>query len=394
MTKREITRRITLALMPAVLLVALAGLVLVIQADGGPFAASSVVPTADEVAVGEEVGFALYVVNSGAVTATDVLVWNPLPPGTTYVSASGGAFPVVGGALSDLSLTAPPEGQAYDARLHTSALLADTEEVTGIAWVGDVPPAEMQVLGLIVMVNNPAGRLLVDEMSIYDDRKLAGQFSGQSWVPPYRMFLMLVTRRFQTLLPTPTTVTYTIPYGSGLGLGLGSVDEDYARALAGSDLNIGENGSYLGQSAPNGPFIPWYAVARVYAGWDTSPLPDEAEVLSATLVLDVGCVPPEVPFGATVYRGVWSPPLDENAWYALGGQPVGAWDTADYPCTGHIGSGQVRIALDPAVVNREGLTLLEMRSDREGTPPSAYEMINVTRLPDSPALVVTYVGEP
>ena len=78
----------------AILLLSI-GFVLAIRAEAGLFADSSVVPTVDEVEVGEPLGFALYVLNSGPVTATEVLVWNPLPPGTTYVSASGGAFPVV-----------------------------------------------------------------------------------------------------------------------------------------------------------------------------------------------------------------------------------------------------------------------------------------------------------
>ena len=187
-------------------LLALVTLGLTIQAIGGPFDGSLVVPTADEVRVGQQVGFALYVVNSSPMTATDVLVWNPLPPGSTYVSASGGAFPVVGGAVHGGLLAAPPEGQAYDARLHTSTALSGTDEISGIAWVGSLSPGEMVTLGLIVTVNDPAGRFLVDEMFVYDDRELAGRFSGQSWVPPHEMFLTLILSRFEAPGPTPTPV--------------------------------------------------------------------------------------------------------------------------------------------------------------------------------------------
>jgi uncharacterized repeat protein (TIGR01451 family) len=399
---RKMQRKTALALTPAALLVALAGLVLAIRADSGPFDGSSVAPTVDEVRVGEAVGFALYLVNSSSVTATDVLVWNPLPPGSTYVSASGGAFPVVGGEIQGGLLSVPPEGQAYDARLHTSALLTDTEDVTGIAWVGDVRPDEMVALGLIVTANDPAGRFLVDEMFVYDDRELAGQFSGQTWVPPHEMFLTLILSRFEaptpapTPVPTPTTttMTFTIPYGQGLGFGGGSLDPDYGQALAGSNLNFGDGGVYLGQVPPMGPYQPWYAIGRAYGGWDTTALPDEAEILSAVLVLEVACNPPTTTFGTMVYQGAWTPPLDENAWYTPGNQPVGAWDTADYPCTGHVGSGQVRIDLDPSVVDRVGLTLLEIRSDREGTPPMSPEQVLVNRSPAFPALVVTYGEEP
>ncbi len=393
-----------LVLTPAALLVALAGLVLAIRADSGPFDGSSVEPTTDEVRVGEAVGFALYLVNSSPLTATDVLVWNPLPPGSTYVSASGGAFPVVGGEVHGEFLAAPFEGQAYDARLHTSALLTDTEDVTGIAWVGHVLPDEMVALGLIVTVNDPAGRSLVDEMFVYDDRELAGQFSGQTWVPPHEMFLTLILSHFEAPTPTPTpvptpttkTMTLTIPYGQGLGFGGGSLHPDYGQALIGADLRFGDDDVYLGQAPPDGPYLPWYVVGRVYAGWDTSTLPDDVEILSAMLALDVGCNPPTTTFGTTVYRGLWTPPLDEVAWQALGHEDVGTWHTADYPCSGCPAPEPclVWIDLDPAAVNRQGLTLLEMRSDREGTPPTTPEQVLVNRSADFPALVITYVEEP
>ncbi|MBN1660434.1 MAG: DUF11 domain-containing protein [Anaerolineae bacterium] len=393
-----------LALLLALLAVVALGLTT--QAGSGPFDGSAVVPTAEQVRVGQQVGFALYVVNTGSMTATDVLMWSPLPPGSTYVSASGGAFPVMGGQLDDELFTAPPEGQAYDVRLRTSIPLTETNDVTGIAWVGDVPPGEMVTLGLIVAVDNPAGRFLVEEMFLYDDRELVGQFSGETWVPLHTGYLPLVASQAEPPIPTPTptptpvptatvtTVTFTIPYGEGLGFGGGSLDPDYGRALVGASLNFGDGSLYLGQTPPMGPYQPWYAIARAYGGWDTSRVPDDAEVLSATLVLDVACNPPTTTFGTTIYRGVWTPPLDANDWYAMGNQPVGAWNTAEYPCSGHVGSDQVWIDLDPSVVNQTGLTLLEMRSDREGTPPVTPEQVQVSRSPSFPALIVRYVEEP
>ncbi len=384
-------------------LVALVALGLTIQAGSGPFDGSSVVPTTEEVSVGQQVGFALYLVNSSPITATDVLLWNPLPPDTTYVSASGGAFPVVEGTVDDGLLAAPPESQAYDARLRTAVPLTDTGSVTGIAWVGDVLPGEMQALGLIVEVNDPAGRFLVDEMSIYDDRELVGQFSGQAWVPPHEMFLTLILSRFEAPSPTPTpvptptttTMTFTIPYGQGLGFGGGSLHPDYGQALAGMDLRFGDDDVYLGQAPPSGPYLPWYAIGRAYGGWDTGALPDDAEILSATLVLDVGCNPPTTTFGTTVYRGLWTPPLAEEAWHVPGYEAVGTWGTADYPCGGCPSPTPclVRIDLDPDAVNRAGPTLLELRSDREGTPPTTPEQVLLNRSADFPALVVTYREE-
>ena len=385
-------------------LVALAAIGLTIQAGSGPFDGSSVVPTASEVKVGDELGFALYVVNSGPVTVTDVLVWNPLPPGTTYVGASGGAFPITGGVMAGTPSSIPLQGRAYDVRLHASVPLTDTGDVTGIAWVGDVPPGGMQVLGLIVIVNDPAGRYVVDEVSIYDDRDLAGRFSGQAWVRLYVHYFPLVANRAvpPTPVPTPTpgptttTVTFTIPYGQGLGSGGGSLDPDYWQALAGSDLRFGDDGVYLGQSPPDGPYIPWYVIGRAYAGYDTASLPDDVTILSATLVLDVGCNPPTVTFGTTVYRGIWFPPLGEDAWNTMGDQAVGTWHTANYPCSGCPSPLPclVHIELDPAAVDREGLTLLEMRSDREGTPPTVPEQVLINRSADFPALVIAYREEP
>mgnify|MGYP002682080513 CR=1 FL=1 len=411
----EMVRKTTWVLAPVALVVMLGGLVLpvlavrlgAIRADAGPFDGSVVVPTVDETTVGEAVGVALYVVNSSPVTATEVLVWNPLPVGATYVSASGGAFPVLGRAVSDTLPAIPSDGFAYDSRLRVSVPLTDTDNVTGIAWVGDILPNEMVSLGLILTVDNPAGRFLVDEMFVYDDRELAGQFRGETWVRPYTDYLPLVANQAESPIPTPTptpvptatvtTVTFTIPYGEGLAIGGGSMNPDYWQALAGFDL-AGRfrdgDGVTLGQSPPNGPYMPNYVIGRAYMGWDTSTLPDDAEVLSATLILQVNCNPPETAFGVTVYRGVWTPPLDEDAWYAMGSELVSSWDTTHYPCTGHVGSGQVPIKLDPIVVGRSGLTLLEMRSDREGTPPVTAEQVQVNRSPSFPALVIVYREEP
>lgn len=386
-------------------LVALVALGLTIQAGSGPFDGSSVVPTADEVKVGDELGFALYVVNSGPVTVTDALVWNPLPPGTGYIGASGGAFPITGGVMTGVPVSIPLEGRAYDVRLHASVPLTDTGDVTGIAWVGDVPPGGMQVLGLIVVVNNPAGRYVMDDLLIYDDRELAGRFSGQTWVRPYACYLPFYANHAGPPMPTPTptptppptltTMTFTIPYGQGLGSGGGSLDPDYWQALAGSDLRFGDGDVYLGQSPPDGPYIPWYVIGRAYAGYDTASLPDDMTILSATLVLDVGCNPPTMNFGTTVYRGVWTPPLGEDDWDAVGDQVAGAWHTADYPCSACPSPFPclVRIEIDPAAVNREGLTLLEMRSDQEGTPPTVPEQVLINRSADFPALVIAYREE-
>jgi hypothetical protein len=217
------------------------------------------------------------------------------------------------------------------------------------------------------------------------------------------MFLTLILSRFEAPDPTPTpvptptttTMTFTIPYGQGLGFGGGSLHPDYGRALAGADLRFGDDDVYLGQAPPSGPYLPWYAIGRAYVGWDTAALPDDAEILSATLVLDVGCNPPTTTFGMTVYRGLWTPPLAEDAWYAPGHEVAGTWHTADYPCSGCPSPTPclVRVEIHSDMVNRAGPTLLELRNDREGTPPTSPEQVLLNRSADFPALVITYREE-
>ena len=373
--------------------------VLVIQASGGPFDGSTVTATDAKVSVGDTVGFALYVVNAGPVTATEVLVWNPLPTGTTYISASGGAFPVVGGAVSEAALTKPLAGRAYDARLGVSVPLTDPGQVTGIVWMGDLPPGGAATPGLAVQVELPARRDLVDEMFIYDDGELAGRFSDQTWVQPLRNYQPLILQNFPPT-PTPgptitTTTVFTIPYGSGMRIGCGSWDPDYQRALSGdgSGKICDDTMVDLGQYAPDGPYLPNYRIKRFYAGWDTSSLPDDAEIVSATLTLDVICSPPDPAFNAIVYRGVWTPPLDETDWYATGEQVIGRWDTSDFPCSWELGRKEpVFISLDPTAINPTGTTLVEIRSDREGTPPIAsdYQVVMISFYPHYVRLTVTY----
>ncbi|HHN94112.1 MAG TPA: DUF11 domain-containing protein, partial [Anaerolineae bacterium] len=112
-----------------------------VVAEKGPaspvFGDSLIQPTHEEVHVGDALGFTIYVVNSGDVTATDVLVWNPIPAGAEFLSVSGGAFPVVGGPITGAISPTPPEGYAYNTRSRMVVPLEEDSDVTGIAWVGD-----------------------------------------------------------------------------------------------------------------------------------------------------------------------------------------------------------------------------------------------------------------
>ncbi len=336
MTKSKVTRRITLALALAALLVMLIGLVMVIQADsgpfddGGPFAASSVAPTAGEVDVGDEVGFSLYVVNATTVTATEVLVWNPLPTGASYVSASGGAFPVVGGAVSDVALTAPPEGRAYDARLGTSVPLTVPGNVTGIAWVGNIPPEGMAVPGLIVTVHGPAGRHLVDEAFLYDDRDLAGVISGQTWVRLYSRYLPFVANRAEP--PAPTTVI-TVPM-VGLPVVMTSKGDTLAEAQAEPEWMLDSQSLYAAVHYPT-DHHPFFSVARTYLQFDPAHLAtiSPTQVVAADLVLYPNGNWDECSAVDILFRvGTWDE-LDPAAWDDLGETLATFWatDTAHIP---------------------------------------------------------------
>lgn len=174
----------------------------------------------------------------------------------------------------------------------------------------------------------------------------------------------------------------------------GAMGETYTDTLAGEGLRAGEADAYLGQSPPDGPYLKWYVVGRAYPGWDTSVLPDGAEVLSATLVLDLPAGGGrEESLEITVYQGTWNPPLDLDDWQAPDGQEVGRWQLAPSRVEDResLSTGQdvtlyapepartVRVALDPAVVKTTGVTRLELRHAGEGTPPTAASVVLLAR---------------
>lgn len=174
----------------------------------------------------------------------------------------------------------------------------------------------------------------------------------------------------------------------------GAMGETYTDTLAGEDFRAGEADVYLGQSPPDGPYLEWYVVGRAYPGWDTSVLPDDAEILSATLVLALPAGGGrEDPLDIAVYQGTWSPPLDLDDWRSPGGQEVGHWQLAPSRMEerASLSAGQdvtlyapepartVRVALDPAVVKTTGVTRLELRHAGEGTPPTAASVVLLAR---------------
>jgi hypothetical protein len=171
----------------------------------------------------------------------------------------------------------------------------------------------------------------------------------------------------------------------------GAKGESYAGALAGDEWRADTTtGALLGQSPPDGPYLPDYVVGRAYLGWDTSGLPEDAEVLSATLVLDL---PAEggraAAFTVVVCRGDWTPPIDREAWNAPCGEVVGHWRLPASPVEAremiHMDGDillyalepprTVRISLDPGVIQAGSVTRLELRHAGEGVSPLAAEIV-------------------
>jgi hypothetical protein len=174
----------------------------------------------------------------------------------------------------------------------------------------------------------------------------------------------------------------------------GAVGQTYTETLSGAGLRSGEMNVLLGQSPPDGPYVTWYAVGRVYAGWDTSILPDGAEVLSATLILELPAGGGrEEPLEFAVYQGAWSPPIGLDDWVSPGSQVVGRWQLPASRIgereTVHTGQGltlyapepahMVRVPLDPAVVQVGGITRLELRHAEEGFPPTTSGVVSLGR---------------
>lgn len=174
----------------------------------------------------------------------------------------------------------------------------------------------------------------------------------------------------------------------------GAMGKTYTDTLTGEAFRAGEGDVYLGQSPPDGPYLPWYVVGRTYPGWDTSTLPDDAEVLSATLVLELPAGGGrEEPLEIAIYQGTWNPPLDLDDWQAPDGKEAGHWRLApsraeereslstaqDVTLYAPDPARTVRVRLDPTIVNIAGVTRLELRHAQEGMPPTAASVVLLGR---------------
>ena len=175
----------------------------------------------------------------------------------------------------------------------------------------------------------------------------------------------------------------------------GAKGETYTAAVVGDGFRIdATTDAFLGQSPPDGPYLPSYKIGRAYLGWDTTELPDDAEVLSATLILNLPAGGGrEEAFDVVVYRGDWTPPISLKNWQSPGGQTVGRWHLSSSRIEEreimHTDQGvtlyapeparTVRISLDLAAIEVAGVTRLELRQAGEGSLPVAPESVSLGR---------------
>jgi hypothetical protein len=176
----------------------------------------------------------------------------------------------------------------------------------------------------------------------------------------------------------------------------GAKGETYAGALTGDGFRIdATTEAFLGQSPPDGPYLPDYRIGRAYLGWDTSELPGDAEILSATLVLDLPAGGGrEKAFDIVVYQSDRTSPISLEDWQSPSRQVMGRWHLSTSRIeereTVHTDQGitlyapeparTVRVSLDPAVIEARGVTRLELRHAGEGVLPVTAESLSLGRV--------------
>jgi hypothetical protein len=174
----------------------------------------------------------------------------------------------------------------------------------------------------------------------------------------------------------------------------GAMGETYPDTLSGEGFRAGEADVYLGQSPPDGPYLPHYVVGRAYPGWDTSLLPDDAEVVSATLVLELPASGGrEESLEIVIYRGMWNPPIDLGDWRLPASHEMGRWQLPPSRVEERqsVDAGQdlalyapepartMRVTLDPTIIRTTGVTRLELRHAQEGSLPSTASVVLLGR---------------
>ena len=151
-------------------------------------------------------------------------------------------------------------------------------------------------------------------------------------------------------------------------------------------IRVGQNRQYL----QGNQF--YYSVYRGYVSFDTSALPDDANVISAVLKLktqdDLTIFGTD--FVVQVLGGsqpIYGSSLDAVDW-GTGTVLVGQWDTANY-----VDEIYIQISISAPQINLGGRTQFELKTSREGTEPASEEMVDFYSSNaggNEPSLEVTY----
>jgi len=133
-----------------------------------------------------------------------------------------------------------------------------------------------------------------------------------------------------------------------------------------------------------------YELYRSYVSFDTSALPDNAQVTSARLKLKCGTDHTSgSDFVVLVMGGsqpIYGSLLGGSHW-GIGTALVGQWNTANF------GAGYILIPVDVSQVNLFGRTQFELKTDREATKPDETNMVSffsADSAGNEPYLNVTY----
>ena len=147
-------------------------------------------PTKDSVRVGEELDFEAIVVNSSVTTLENVLILNPIPAHTRFVTVAGeGFFPI---SASNLQYDDHYGNVVYD----TGAAAGD---VVSIGWMGNVEPGTQGMitfcLTLEVISVDPTDSVITDTVLVYQSGELVATAASSVTVEALHYLYLPLTVR-------------------------------------------------------------------------------------------------------------------------------------------------------------------------------------------------------
>jgi hypothetical protein len=147
-------------------------------------------PTKDSVQVGEELDFEAIVVKSSPTTLEDVLILNPIPAHTRFVTVAGdGFFPIF---ASNSQYDDCYGNVVYDA-------CAAAGDVVGIGWMGNVEPGMQGMITFCLTLNvvsvDPTDLVITDTVLVYQGGEMAASAASSVTVEAlYYLYLPLTAR--------------------------------------------------------------------------------------------------------------------------------------------------------------------------------------------------------